>query len=484
MYGEEVANVGLYVVKGDVEPLLSGAASEALGIISFNGCRGEEVRRCAAEEDPVKKVFMSKYPSIFRGVGKMANYTVKYHIDPNVPPVASPERTQPYHLQGKLDKEIERMEQAGVIEDHTGPAPWRSNLVFAPKPDGDIRVTVDMRGPNKAILDTGLPIPKPEDIRKELQGCKVFSKLDFKTAFHQLELDEASRALTVFPHNGKLKRHTRLTMGAKPASGELNKALRPLFVNTPAAHIIHDDLVVATQTEEEHEQAIDAVMQIIAKANLTLNPDKCLFKKREIPFWGLIVSGDGVQPDPKKVEALREATHPESKSELMSFLCLLQASIEFIPHLSKETTHLRELTKKTTRFRWNKKCQEEFDRLKNLLCENALLTYFDTSLTTFVIVDAHRTGLSAILAQGHSLDSIQVVSCASRATTPVERRYHQLDLEALAIDFGLRRFRNYLVGGPQCTVVTDHMTLVSIFRSTCQGSVRTDRIKLRHQDVS
>ena len=124
-------------------------------------------------------------------------------------------------------------------------------------------------------------------------------------------------------------------MGAKPASGELNKALRPLFVDTPTAHIIHDDL--ATQSEEEHEQALDAVMKIIGKANLTLNPDKCLFKKREIPFWGLIVSGEGVQPDPKKVEALREATHPESKSELMSFLCLLQASAEFIPHLSKET---------------------------------------------------------------------------------------------------------------------------------------------------
>ena len=59
------------------------------------------------------------------------------------------------------------MEKAGVIEDHVGPAPWRSNIVLSPKPDGDMRVTVDMRAPNEAILDTGLPIPKPEDIRKE-----------------------------------------------------------------------------------------------------------------------------------------------------------------------------------------------------------------------------------------------------------------------------------------------------------------------------
>ena len=110
------------------------------------------------------------------------------------------------------------MEEAGVIEDHDGPAPWVSNLVLCPKPDGGLRVTVDMREPNKAILDTGLPIPRPEDIRKELVGCKYFTKLDFRTAFHQLELDESSRYLTVFHHDGKLKRHSRLTMGAKPAS--------------------------------------------------------------------------------------------------------------------------------------------------------------------------------------------------------------------------------------------------------------------------
>ena len=108
---------------------------------------------------------------------------------------------------------------------------------------------------------------------------------------------------------------------------------------------------------------------------------------------------------------------------------------------------------------------------------------FDTSLPTYVIVDANRTGLSAVLAQGSSVETAKLVSCASRATTPVERRYNQLELEALAVDFELRRFRQYVVGGPGCTVVTDHKPLVSIFKHTRKGSIRTDRIKLRHQDI-
>ena len=393
-YNSEITNVGMYVVNAEVEALLSGAASEALGIISFHGSQDQDVRRTDLD-DARKQVYISQFPALFSGVGKMKDVKVKFHIDPSVPPVASPKRSPPYHLEGPLDKEIEKMEKAGVVEDHHGPAPWISNLVLAPKPDGGLRVTVDMREPNKAIMDTGIPIPRAEDMRKEFAGCKVFTKLDFKTAFHQLELDEESRILTVFPHKGKLKRHTRLTMGAKPASGELNKALRPLFSALPAVHIIHDDLVIATSTEEEHEDATIKVLQIIEEANLTLNCDKCIFHKEEIPFWGMLVSGDGVKPDPKKVEALHNATRPESKSELMSFLCMLQANAEFIPQLSKETVHLRELTKKDVRFKWSKKCQSEFEHLREALCANALLTYFDINLPTFIIVDAHRSSRSA-----------------------------------------------------------------------------------------
>ena len=283
-YENEIANVGIYVVKGDVESLLSGAASEALGVISFNG--DKHIRRTAEEQDPVKQVYLSQFPELFSGVGKMNNVSVKFHVDPSIPPIAHPKKPVPYHLQAKLDKEIERMEGEGIIEDHEGPAPWISNLVLAPKDDGGLRVTVDMREPNRAIQDTGLPIPRAEDIRKEFAGCKYFTKLDLRAAFYQLELEEQSRYLTVFPHNGKLKRHTRLTMGAKPASGELNKALRPLFSNLPAVHVIHDDLVVASPTLEEHEDATIEALQTILQSGLTLNPDKCRFHRKEIPFWG------------------------------------------------------------------------------------------------------------------------------------------------------------------------------------------------------
>ena len=101
--------------------------------------------------------------------------------------------------------------------------------------------------------------------------------------------------------------------------------------------------------------------------------------------------------------------------------------------------------------------------LKATFTESCLLHHYDPSANTYIWVDAHRTGLSAILMQGDDKDFAKPIAFASRTTTQAEKRYPQLDLEALAVDFGLHRFRFYIVGGPTVGIVTDHKPLVSIF---------------------
>ena len=116
--------------------------------------------------------------------------------------------------------------------------------------------------------------------------------------------------------------------------------------------------------------------------------------------------------------------------------------------------------------------------------KDVLLRYFDVSKQIFIFTDAHITGLGAILAQGDDIDTAKPVAVASRGTTDSESRYPQIDLEGLGVDFGLKRFRNYLIGSPKAiTIVTDHMPLCSVFNSNRVGSIRTERYKLRNQDV-
>ena len=110
-------------------------------------------------------------------------------------------------------------------------APWISNMVIVPKPgtDGDIRITLDAKNVNKALLASHLPIPQLDDIKVKSSGAVLFSTLDLKSAFWQLELAPESRSLTTFYHNSRLVRYKRLSMGLTPAQGELNAAMIPML---------------------------------------------------------------------------------------------------------------------------------------------------------------------------------------------------------------------------------------------------------------
>ena len=130
----------------------------------------------------------------------MKGHVVKLQVDPSVKPVASPPRRVPYHLKSRVDEVVNDMLSQGIIEEHpTGePAPWTSNLVIDPKDDGGLRVTLDAKNVNKALFSSNFPIPRQEDIKANLAGNTVFSKLDLKSAFWQLSIQPEARHLTVF----------------------------------------------------------------------------------------------------------------------------------------------------------------------------------------------------------------------------------------------------------------------------------------------
>ena len=204
-----------------------------------------------------------------------------------------------------------------------------------------MRVTVDQRNLNKVLQDTHLSIPRVDDIMPMFNGKSIFSKLDLKITFHQLEPLEDSRVLTVFRAGDRLMRYKRFTMGTLPASGELNSRLRPIIANIPNAAVIQDDIVIATADKETHYQTLEAVITALEKAGLTVSPSKCILGQPEIPFWGFKVNKNGIKPDPNKVQAAQEAGRPTSKDELRSFLCIIRSNGTFIPDLAAATANLR-----------------------------------------------------------------------------------------------------------------------------------------------
>ena len=359
-FGKRSTPVIWHVIDATCEPILGGNSAIQLGILQFTKHPDTFIpinlihTECQPKSKNELQNILAEYNDIFdtTRIGKLKDYEVVFSEDKNVKPVVTPPRPTQYHLAERIDEELQRMIDNDVIEYHprNEPAPWISAAVIVHKPDGGIRITMDARNVNRAILSNNLPIPRQEDIKAKLAGSTILSKVDLRYAFWQLYLAIQSRHLTVFECNGKLYRYKRMTMGIKTAQGELNAALRPLLQDIEDAHHIHDDIIIASKDMKSHLKAVKQVLQAIKEAGMTLNPTKCEFAKKEIRFWGLIVSAEGVKPDPEKVEALEHLEAPRTKEEVRSFLCMMQSNAEFIPNFSKISANLRELTRDKVHF--------------------------------------------------------------------------------------------------------------------------------------
>ena len=140
-----------------------------------------------------------KYKHLFSGVGLLKGYELKLHIDESVKPVAQHVRRIPFGLREKVDAKLDELLELDIIEEvPEGPSGWISPLVVVPKSDGDVRVCVDMRRANEAIVRERHPIPTVEELLHDLNGSTVFSKIDLKWGFHQILLSEESCHITTF----------------------------------------------------------------------------------------------------------------------------------------------------------------------------------------------------------------------------------------------------------------------------------------------
>ena len=212
---------------------------------------------------------------------------------------------------------------------------------------------------------------------------------------------------------------------------------------------------------------------------MTLKKDKCQFYMPRIEFFGMVFSADGMSPDPAKVEAIKQAEAPTSVSDVRSLLGMTNYVSRFIRDYADIVAPLRDLTHKGIEFKWEDVHQAALDRLKRSLTSDEVMAYFDPSKKSVLLVDASPVGLGAVLTQGG-----KVISYASKALSSVERRYSQIEREALAIAWGCHHFRMYLLGS-HFKVVTDHKPLLSIFNSpTSQASARIENWRLKLQSFN
>ncbi len=124
-------------------------------------------------EQQTDEELIASFPKVFKGIGKLKNTHVRLHIDDSVAPVVQSVRRIPFHLRKQVSEELDNLESQGIIEKVDGPTTWVSPLVIAPKKNGSVRLCVDMRMPNKAILRERHPSPMVDDLVHNLNGATV-----------------------------------------------------------------------------------------------------------------------------------------------------------------------------------------------------------------------------------------------------------------------------------------------------------------------
>ena len=469
----------IYVVKGKrVSSLLGLETALKLGVLKIIN----NIEQISIDLPPNLRNTVNKYRTRFEGIGKLKDVKVKLSIDSEIKPVANKHRRVPFHLRQKVEEELNRLLKAGVIETVHEPTGWVSPIVLTNKSDGSIRMCVDMTEPNKAIQRIRHVVPTVEDIRYQVNGAKIFSKLDLKNGYHQLELAEESRNITTFSTHLGLARYCRLNFGTSSAAEIFHNDISKRVDSIEGALSIHDDILIYGRNQEMHDIAVENVLAMLEKNGLTANRSKCEFNKSSIKFFGLIFSENGVKSDPGKVEALKQAEPPKSKSELRSFLGMVSFSADFIEHFTEYTAELRKLTHDKSKWEWNENHQHAFERLKKALSEHSLLSYFNPDWETEIICDGSPVGVSGILIQCHPNDgSRRIIAYASRSLTDAETRYGQIEREALSIYFACLKFQIYILG-KNFTVVTDHQPLVTMFNNPrSQMPYRVERIRMKLQ---
>ena len=291
-----------------------------------------------------------------------------------------------------------------------------------------------MRKANDAIVREKFPIPTADDILHEINGSKVFSKLDLKYGYHQLELEEKSREITTTVTHKGYYRYTRLIFGMNNASEYYQYHIGDAIRDCEGVHNISDDIIVHGKDQAEHDERLEKLLMTLVEKNLTLNPEKCQFRMTEL------TSERGIGSTNTKVEAAKNARRrPETHQKCVVFLGLVNFFARFIPDLATTSEPLRQLTRKGVVFQWTKVHENAFNKLKSQLANAESLAYFDKDAKTKIIADSSPVGLGAVLIQEQDGEE-RVISYASRSLTSVERRYSQTEKEALGLVWACERF--------------------------------------------
>lgn len=361
-----------------------------------------------------------------------------------------------------LRKQLDELLEQRFIEPSL--SQYGSPCLFVKKRTGELRLVVDYRKLNHATLRMNYSLPRIDESLEQFKGARFFSKLDLNSGYFQIRIAEKDVPKTAFNTRFGSYQFRVLPFGLSGGPSTFMLVMNEVFRDLVDKGVIiyMDDIAVYSKTKSEHLRLLSEVFERLKKNRLFVKLSKCEFMKPSIEFLGHNISAEGVRMLSDKVKSINEWPTPRNEKHVASFLGLLGYYRRFIKDFSQIALPLSELAKEKVKFAWGPKQEGSFQKLKQIVTSDQVLTLPDYDKQFVVTTDASGYAVGASLQQmDDQVKRLRPVAFFSKKLSEQERRWAVYEQELLAIVLSLEEWRHYLVGR-KFKLITDHQSLIHL----------------------
>nr|XP_029719798.1 uncharacterized protein K02A2.6-like [Aedes albopictus] len=425
---------------------------------------------------------IGQFPRVFdSSIGTIRDVKAALHLKPNSKPVFMKARTIPFAIRETVEREISSLVESGILK-KVERSSWATPVVPVMKSAdrvrlcGDYKITV-----NKCLLVDEHPLPTIDELFSNMAGGKKFTKLDLAQAYLQMEVREEDReVLTLNTHLG-LYQPTRLMYGVSSAPAIFQREISQLLGDIPGVSVFLDDIKVTGPDDETHLQRLAMVLQRLEEHGLRLNVAKCEFFADRIEYCGFVIDKEGIRKMKTKVDAIQEMPRPSNRDQVRAFVGLINYYGRFMKNLSTQIYPINNLLKENVPFQWDDGCEKAFLWVKKEMQSDRVLVHYDPKLPLVLATDASPYGVGAVLSHLYPDGTERPIHYASQTLNRSQRNYIQVDKEAYAIIFGVKKFYQYLFGR-KFILVTDNKAVSQIL-APHKGLPTLSALRMQHYAV-
>ncbi len=399
-------------------------------------------------------------------------------------PIWTPQYRRSYKEEDILNEQALDLFKQGVIE-RTTTSEYNSPAMVVPKKDGTWRTVIDYRNINKDTIKEYWPITRTDEAIDSLHKAKFITKIDCTSGYWQIPLDGKSKRLTAFSTKDGRWQYKSLPMGITNAAPTFQKNMEIMLAGLLWKNCIVyiDDIIVYSDTFEEHLIHLNQVLERLQKVNITIKPSKCFFCRSEVEYLGHIVGNNVQRPTEENVKKVLECKMPTTNTEIKQFCNMAGFYRKFIKHYAEKARPLTDLSNaqgKNVKVTLTKEAEKAFHKIKKAISKHPVLTLPDVTKPFGIRTDASDYAIGGVLFQLDENNQEKPIAFGSRVLSKTERRYSTSEREMLAIYHFIRHWRAYVWGTP-FKAYTDHSPLQGI-KTKKDVTRRLTRMILNLQD--